>query len=311
MLFDRRRFMLASVAGLMVGDEVLAQQAPAAAITFGFSLYGMRSLTLDDALEQCAKIGYGAVELAVLPGWPAEPQRLSRDDRLRLRRRLQDLGLELPALMENTPLHVDDKTHRLQLDRLRAAAELGRDLSPKTPPLIETILGGQPGQWDKLRKLFADRLGEWAKLAEKAQTVIAIKPHRAGAMNTPQQTLDLLRQVKSPWIQAVYDYSHFQHRDMSLADTLKAMLPATRFVHVKDTRVTKERVEFLLPGDGSTDYPALLKQLQATGYRGCVCVEVSGMIHGQKGYDPVATARRCYQNLAPAFRKAGIRLRGS
>jgi inosose dehydratase len=98
---------------------------------------------------------------------------------------------------------------------------------------------------------------------------------------------------------------------MSLSDTLKAMLPVTRFVHVKDTRINKDRAEFLLPGEGSTDYPAVLKQLQAGGYRGCVCVEVSGMIHSRKDYDPVATARRCYQNLAPAFRKAGVRLRGS
>lgn len=55
------------------------------------------------------------------------------------------------------------------------------------------------------------------------------------------------------------------------------------------------------------DYAELLKLLAAAGYRGDVCCEVSGMVHSQKGYDPVAAARTCHANLLPAFQKAGLR----
>lgn len=308
-MLSRRRFLVQSgvcLAGGMVCPATWGQQ-PRPAISFGFSLYGMRSLTLEAGLEACARIGYDAVELAAMPDWPADPRRLTREQRQRLRQRLRDLNLSLAALMENLPLDGDAQSHASHLERLRAAAELGHDLAPDAPPLVETILGGKPGQWDKLRRQFADRLSAWARLGEKARTVFVVKPHRLQAMSLPEHAVWLMDQLKSPWVKLGYDYSHFQFRQLSLEDTLRTLLPHTRFVHVKDVRLDKERVQFLLPGDGQIDYPALLKGLQAGHYRGCVCVEVSGMLSGQKGYDPLAAARRSYDNLVPAFRKAGLR----
>jgi sugar phosphate isomerase/epimerase len=180
---------------LAAGSLTLAQSIHASAQgqktpqvnPFAYSLYGMRTQTLDAALDACAKIGYDAIELALLPNWPAEPKRLAKDERRRLRERLRTLRLGLPALMENLPLHGNEQTHRDNLQRLQAALDLGLDLAPAAPPLIETILGGGANDWDKLRRQFADRLGDWARLAEKHKTLIAVKPHRANAMNRPER----------------------------------------------------------------------------------------------------------------------------
>jgi inosose dehydratase len=309
----RRTFLKQVAAGsFLLGGVVEATTQPDKTpqiIPFGYSLYGMRNLTLEAALNACAKIGYDAVELALMPGYPAEPRRLGKAERRQLREQLRTLRLGLPALMENLPLDGNEKTHRANLVRLQAALDLGRELSPDAPPLIETILGGAVGAWDKLRRQFADRLGEWARLAEKHKTLIAIKPHRFGAMNLPEQALWLLEQVKSPWIKLAYDYSHFQHRDLRIADTVKSLIPHACFVHIKDTRIENGRAVFALPGDGGIDYPQLLRAIRTAGYRGCVCVEVSGMVQNQKGYDALAAARRSYDNVAPAFTKAEVRRR--
>ncbi len=306
----RRNFLAHAVGTLALGQTVSAQpdQSPQI-MPFAFSLYGMRTLTLDAALEACAKIGYDAVELALLPNYHAEPKRLGKDERRRLRDRLRTLRLGLPALMENLPLHGNEQAQRDNLQKLQAALDLGRDLAPDAPPLIETILGGGVNDWDKLRRQFADRLGAWASLAEKHKTIIAIKPHRSNAMNLPAHALWLMDQLKSPWIKLAYDYSHFQHRDLTIADTVKALMPHTRFIHIKDTRITDGRAVFTLPGDGGIDYPELLRAIRTAGYRGAICVEVSGQVSGQKGYDPQAAARRCYANVAPAFVKAEMRRR--
>ena len=46
-------------------------------VDFGFSLYGMRSLKVADAIKTCASIGYDCVELVAIEGWPCDPASLS------------------------------------------------------------------------------------------------------------------------------------------------------------------------------------------------------------------------------------------
>lgn len=315
LLIDRRLFLQAGAAAAasawLSSNERASGFAGAAEdknarLALGFSLYGMKALSLDEALAACAKIGYDAVELAVMPDWPAAPGALSPNRRRELRERLADLGLSLPALMENLNLGADETTDRQQRDRLKAACELAHDLSPDAPPLVETVVGGKAGEWPKVKERFADRLAGWVRIAEETRTVLAIKPHRFGALNAPADAVALVRQIDSPWLTLAYDYSHFQFRDLPLDETMQQMIPLTRFIHVKDAVLEKGQARFTLPGDGGFDYVPLLRQAAALGYRGCICVEVSGMVSGQPGYDPVAAARRSYDNLAPAFELAGI-----
>ena len=151
-------------------------------------------------------------------------------------------------------------------------------------------------------------LGGWAGIAASEKTLLAVKPHRFGAVNRPEQAVWLMEQIKSPWVKLAYDYSHFAHREMPLATTVRAMLPHTRFIHVKDTILRDGRPRFVLPGEGGQiDYEELLKLVSQGGYHGDICCEVSGQVFGQKGYDPVKAAKTCYANLAPAFKRAGVR----
>lgn len=284
--------------------------------TFGFSLYGMKTLAPAEALRACAEIGFDGVELALMPGWPTEPERVSTGQRRELRKQMEDLELELAGLMENVHAVCDDATHRTNLERLKAAAEFGHAVMP--PPLskegaaagdviLETILGGRPAQWEDVKEQMAKRLEDWAKVAEAAEMTIAIKPHVSGALHTPEGAQWLRRRVDSPRIKLAYDYSHFALRGFPMERTIATMVPDTVFIHVKDSAGDAQNVRFLLPGDGDTDYTKYLKLLQAAKYRGPVVVEVSGQIHNRPDYDPIAAARHSYANLAPAFEAAGLR----
>ena len=310
---SNRRSFLAQTAAASLGFSLAPALGIAAeaktAIGFAFSLYGMKSLKLAEALRACSKIGYDGVELTLTPGWHAEPKLLSQKRRRELRSLLESLGLKLPGLMENIHLNVENAKHRANLDRLKAAAELARDLSPKQPPVIETVLGGRPGQWESIKDAMALRLVDWTKIAEEMKITLALKAHVSGAVHTPQAALWLMRQADSPQVRLNYDYSHFQLRKIPLVESLKLMLPHTVFIHIKDSRGDAKNVRFLLPGEGDTNYRQYLALLKKSAYRGFVCVEVSGQIHGKKGYDPVETARRCYRTMAPIFAQAGIQRR--
>lgn len=302
-----RRDWLAATAAMAVGSATRAIAGGPQSLSLGFSLYGMKSLPLVEAIKACAAIGYAGVELALMPGWPAEPKLLSAADRKGLRSRLSDSGLAVHGLMENLTEPAAESVHRSNLDRLRAAAELGNALSPDAPPVVETILGGKANEWDRVKDRMVERLGAWAEVGKAAKTVIAVKPHVANALHTVEGALWLVKQVNSPWVRLAYDHSHFVLRGEKLADTIAALVPHSAFIHVKDAKGTPEKFEFLLPGSHGIDYTDFAKQLLKVDYRGPVVVEVSGMISNKKGYDPTAAAKTCFRSLAPAFRRPGQR----
>lgn len=310
---DRRRFLQTSFAGASSAVVLPAVAGferggtKPATVSFGFSLYGMRKLPVAKALSACKTIGYDCVELVANKGWPCDPQKLGKSQRAEIRKRLDGLGLTCAAVMENVHLTADAKTHRANLDRLKRAAEMGHDVSPKHPPVIETVLGGRPAQWDKLKDRMAERLRDWAKVAEARKTVIAIKAHVGGALHTPRDAVWLMQSAKSRWIRLAYDYSHFQLWDFKLADSLRAMIGETVFIHVKDSKGKRPKFQFVLPGEGNIDYANYFSLLKKHRYRGPLVVEVSGQIHGKPGYDPVAAAKTSYRNLAPKLKAAGIR----
>jgi inosose dehydratase len=293
----RRECLAAALAAGGVGH---AQPAPVR-LPLGFSLYGMKTVPLPDALRTCAAAGYDGVELALLPGYATEPGRMTPADRRDLRGRLSDNGLSLHGLMENLAEPAADTTHRGNLDRLRAAAELGHALSPGRPPPIETVLGGRPADWDAAKDRIAERLRAWAEVGREARSVIAVKPHVAHALHTPAAAAWLVGQVNSPWLRLAFDYSHYALRGVAAADAVRAVAPLAAFAHVKDARGGAEKFEFLLPGEHGTNYQELLRLLTAAGYRGPVVVEVSAMVFNRAGYDPTAAARTSYANLAAAF----------
>ncbi len=270
-------------------------------IPLGFSLYGMKTLALADALKACHAIGYDGVEFSLMPGYPAEPKLLAANNRKDLRKQLADSGLAVHGLMENLAEPATDAVHKTNLERLKAATELGHALSPDVVPPIESVLGGKPADWDTVKVKLAERLGKWAEIGKDAKTVITVKPHVANALHTLDGAVWLVKQVNSPWLRLAFDYSHFELRSVTLADAATTLLPHAAFVHVKDAKGKPDKFEFLLPGEGTTDYATLAKLLVATKYTGPVVVEVSGQISSKPKYDAIAAAKSSYAALAPAF----------
>ena len=303
----------AAACGALLHDTARADDAKPRTIGLGFSLYGMKSLSIADALKTCAEIGYDCVELPVMVDWPGDSAKLNGDARTEIRRGFATSGLRLTALMENLPILGDDTKRASNLERLKLAARLAHDLSPVNEngqqwmsPLVETILGGKPGEFEAVKNQIVERLKEWSAVMDEFKSELAIKAHVSNATQRPEQLTWLLDQVASPWLVAAYDYSHFQLQELKMAETMDALLPKARFIHVKDTEHAVGKRGFLLPGEGSIDYGEYFKLLAKSGYHGDVVVEVSGQVFSKPGYDPVAAARKCYNHLAPAMKAAGI-----
>jgi inosose dehydratase len=306
MLLARRQLLgLCSAAGLRAQLADLTDEK--LRLPLGFSLYAMQDFRIGDAVEYCARLGYEAIEITLNEGWPTQPSKFARGDRAQLSFQLRDLDIRLPAMMEHILLTADDAEHARNLEKIRLASQLGHDVVPDAPPLLETVLGGKPAQWDALKEPMAERLADWAKVAGEVDQSIAIKAHVSGAAHLPEHILWLLKQVRSRHIRAVYDYSHFQLRGLDMRGSLRDLLPETVFVHVKDAGGTPEKPEFLLPGAGDTDYAQLLRLLDEGGYRGPVVVEVSSQLQRKPGYSALDAADEAYEALWAAYEEAGLR----
>jgi inosose dehydratase len=301
-MLTRRSFLTRTAAFSALGS--LSSFAADPGLNLGISLYGMKTVPLDDALRTCAEIGFKNVELALNPGWPTEPKLLSTDARHALRGRLDALKLSVSGLMLNMSLTATDAVHAQTLAALAEAAQFAHDLYPENAPLIETVLGGKPAEWDAIKDHMAERLQDWAKVAEKAKITLAIKAHVMSAVNSPERLLWLLDKVPSPALCVGYDYSHFEVEGLAMVSTLDALLPRTRFIHVKDTVGDVAKFQFLLPGEGRTDYVAYFRLLKERGYKGPIVVEVSAQVFNKPGYDPVAAAKKTYAALSAAAAKS-------
>ena len=300
----RRQFLQRAAGAAALAAFPFASRAADSGISLGFSLYGMKTVPLDEALRACAEIGYRNVEFALMPGFPTEPKLLSVDARKDLRGRLKSLRLDLSALMINISLTADDATHAKNLDAIKAAVQLAHDVAPQQLPVIETVLGGKPPEWDNIKERMAERLQSWAAVTAAGGIILTIKAHAGNTVNTPERLLWLLEKAHSPAIKVAYDYSHYQLAGLSLEDSLKGLLPQTRFIHLKDAAGDAKKFNFLLPGEGSTDYAAYFKLLKQLGYNGPVVVEVSGQIFNKPGYDPMAAAKKCFAVLSAALARA-------
>ena len=321
----RRRDMVRTLAGgaavALAGDCFLARAqrrgrgqrpTPSGKPLLAFSTYGMRKTPVREAINHIAKIGYKAMEVTLLPGWDTEPKLLTKTDRTEIRKQIGDVGLVLSSVQESVQLAAPNTmvslgfninySQRENLEHLRLAAEAAHELSPGAPAVIESPVGGRSAAWDEPRRQMADELGAWAKTLEPLKTVLAIKGFVGNALDRPEKVMWMLDQVKSPWIQNAYDYSHYRLLGVSLRETLLEVAGRTVFIHVKDSEGTPEKYRFMLPGDsGKIDYKEYAQILGEIGYRGPVTVEVSVHVSNQPGYDAVAAAKHSFDNLSPFF----------
>jgi sugar phosphate isomerase/epimerase len=304
--FDRRCFLAGAASQFALGAAQVSAAARTPTIGFGFGTYGMQSLTTGEAIRQCAEIGYDGIELALMTGWPTEPTLLARRDRAEIRAWLIAFRMEVPSLLESLHCLRTEEIHLENVEKLKRAAELAHDLAPDNPPVVQSIVGGKTPQWEQMKHRLVDRLADWAKVGEASKTLICFKPHASHIVHDAERALWLHQQVGSDWLKVVYDYSHFYLEGFALAASLKQLLPITPYVQVKDSRGTPESHEYLLPGDGQTDYVELLNFLKQASYDGFVNVEVSSMIHRKPGYQAIPTAKLCYERLAPLFERVGI-----
>ena len=274
----------------------------------GYTTWGMPNIPVDQALFFLHQQGFDAVELTVLPGYTTAVDKLSTAERQRIKRLFTSYEIEMPAVAAHRSLLDDDPSNpKTNMHILTQAIDLcGEWNNGQGKPVLDTILGGIPTDWENRLDFIFERVQTLVDYAEGMDVVIGIEGHVGSALDTAEKCIQLVEEISSPYLGLNFDISHFDVIGMSIENAVHLMAPYTVHTHVKDQRGRLPDYEFLIPGDGDFDFVTYLLAMEAAGYQGSITAEVSNMVQIQPGYNPFQAASLCYETLNNAFNVAQI-----
>ncbi|MGH9042310.1 MAG: sugar phosphate isomerase/epimerase family protein [Acidimicrobiia bacterium] len=254
-------------------------------LRYGYGTNGLADHRLDDAVTLLADAGYDGIALT-LDHHHLDPFGEERREQVsRLRRRLSTLGLAVVietgarfildprAKHQPTLCSIDAAGRARRLRYLRAAVAVGAELSAEAVSF-----------WSGTPEPDADADGAWARLVESCGVLVgeaASEGVRLGFEPEPGMLVDridgferLAAALGDPsGFGLSLDIGHCRvNEDDDEATGVKRV--GSRLVNVQIEDMRRGVHEHLPLGDGEIDFPAVLRALVDTGYRGLVSVEL-------------------------------------
>jgi sugar phosphate isomerase/epimerase len=216
----------------------------------------------DDVLTLCERIRLPVVSL--LSGWSYSNEGLS----------LCSPKAEVRAMsVERLVEYVDYAA------RLNAVLVVG---------LMQGLRSDEPNRRLAVGRI-ADCLRPLADAAARRGATIVFEPvnHlQAGFFHTADDVAELVRQVDSPGLSYMLDTIHMNIEERSILATIRAHGRHVRHFHLCETNGGPF-------GSGNLDFPAVLKELEETGYDGFVSVK----IYRQLAWDEAARSAASFLKL--------------
>ncbi|MGD0384272.1 MAG: sugar phosphate isomerase/epimerase, partial [Thermoguttaceae bacterium] len=92
-------------------------------------------------------------------------------------------------------------------------------------------------------------------------------------IETFEQYLEFADRLDSPWVGLNFDIGHAFCVAQDPQNWIARMAPHTKHYHIEDIADTR-RHEHLIPGRGAIDFPAVLREIAKSGYKGWITVEL-------------------------------------
>ena len=297
----------------------------------GFNTWSIARVPYQDFIPRLAEIGYRAIAISVVPGYPiggewvanaAGLDVLSADDRRRIKQEFIDRDLALPSVIGNQSLLLDEgEPNDTALARLRGAIDLCTELClPDQPmPTLNTGPCRPPGEFESRKEQVVERLGGLTEYARERGVVICIEPHVSGSIDTIERSEAVVAAIDSPHVRLDFDVSHFEVQAIPMAESVARLAPLAAAAEIKDqlarpTRAGREgffegngsgqatapdgeplTFQFLLGGEGDFDLPEYLKLMVQCGFNEPISFEASVQCQARPGYDGLAEAEKTFR----------------
>ena len=233
-----------------------------------FSTLAFPDASLATALSLGRAWGYGGVELRLIDGELIDPS-MPAAARTEVRRAAVAAGFPIVAVDSSVQLTGEEPG-----PQLRRFLELASDWES---PLVRVFGGPLPGNEPaRTARLEAAARVLEASVPAAARLGVAIGVETHDAFSASSVLAELLAQVESPWVGAVWDSHHPHRMGEQPAEVCASIGPRVLLAQVKDAIKNPERDaewRLVLLGEGEVRVQEMLSLLTGGGYQGWVSVE--------------------------------------
>ncbi|MEN6558813.1 MAG: sugar phosphate isomerase/epimerase family protein [Thermoguttaceae bacterium] len=274
-----------------------------------YSSNAYQRFSIEETIARIAALGYAGLELlADVPhAWPVG----LLDERKRaIRQCLEQHGLAVSnvnGFMMNAvadprqpywhPSWIEPDRHyrAIRREHTRRALQLAREFGAAS---MQTEPGGplEPGRsWAEAAAVFYDELMPCVELAERLGVFLLIEPEPGLLIERFEQYLEFAARVDSPWLGLNFDVGHAFCVGEDPEQWIARMAPHTKHYHLDDIAASRRHAH-RTPGRGAIDFPAVLREIQATDYQGWLTVELYPYVE-----EPDAAGREAIRFLEPLW----------
>jgi sugar phosphate isomerase/epimerase len=257
----------------------------------GYNTNGLAHHRLGDAIQLLAEEGYESIAITLDVGALdpySHPARL-RQELQAVRGELDKWGLGrvvetgarylLNPRLKHDPTLMDPEPNRraLRVDFLRRTIDIAADLEAECVSFWSGILREPIGEDEAMERL-ADGVRSALAHAETRAMRLAFEPEPGMFIDTFARFAGLDERVRHPLFDLTVDVGHVHCvEEGAVVDHLRAWAPRIANIHIED--MIRGVHEHLMFGEGTIDFPPILRALQESGYAGGLHVELSRHSH--------------------------------
>ena len=225
-------------------------------------------LPTDEALERAKAVGADGVQLWNVGG-DLDPHNLDKEGRLRLRRRIESLGLEISATCADYGhSFAEADAMGWLVPRMEAQVDLAAELGVA---VVTTHVGVVPeGKSDPARKRMLEALDAVASYAAPRGVQLATET----GPESPMALAAFLRELGNAGVAVNYDPANLVMNGFDHIAGVQQLAKWIVHTHAKDGVRGADGSKREVPlGQGQVGFPAYLSALRAIGYDGYLTVE--------------------------------------
>jgi inosose dehydratase len=247
--------------------------------------------TYQRVLDEIAETGYEALELGPWGFLPTDPDVLRAELE---KRNLRLLSSFVPVNFADASSLAHGEEHALKVGRLLkaldAVAIVLADDNGTVPELIQRA-GQRSGsylsssQWDT----YAAGVNQVARrIYDELGLKVVFHHHCAGYVETPEETRHLMDRTDPDLVGLCLDTGHWEYAGGDSLEAVREYGERVRYLHLKDcdpnirTLARQERMDYFAAtaagvfcelGEGSVDFPGIIREMKGYGYDGWAIVE--------------------------------------